>query len=75
VNAGARGTEEPRSTPPQKLAALGRVAVSVSPSGLLFPYYLGVFRALDELELLEGAVLAGSSGGALMGGARAPRTP
>lgn len=67
VNAGARGTEEPRSTPPQKLAALGRVAVSVSPSGLLFPYYLGVFRALDELELLEGAVLAGSSGGALMG--------
>lgn len=58
---------EPRSTPPQKLAALGRVAVSVSPSGLLFPYYLGVFRALDELEVLEGAVLAGSSGGALMG--------
>jgi hypothetical protein len=46
---------------------LGRVAVSVSPSGLLFPYYLGVFRALDELGVLEGAVLAGSSGGALMG--------
>jgi hypothetical protein len=46
---------------------LGRVAISVSPSGLLFPYYLGVFRALDELGCLQQATVAGASGGGLIG--------
>ena len=41
--------------------------MSVSPSGLLFPYYLGVFQALEELGCLENVILAGSSGGALIG--------
>lgn len=67
VSLAGMDTAAPSSKQRAKLAALGRIAVTVSPSGLLFPYYLGVFRALDELALLDGAVLAGSSGGALMG--------
>jgi len=53
--------------PTPELASLGKLAISVSPSGLLFPYYLGVFRALQDLNCLEGTVIAGSSGGALIG--------